>query len=386
MYKFRGLLISLCSLIMSLIALEVFLWLLAPVPDPYEKHYQYVNQYIRKEYPKNYRDVTEMEEALPGADGKNVFSTNNMGFRGDPLVMPKPENEFRVFILGSSIAECYYLDDSKSLDAVLQKELGHQVPESLSVKVYNTGQSANNSDDFISMLVHRVVHLEPDMIIVYGPDLYPPLRGHDYLHYMVDAPQKKFPILHFLATELQIPRRIYYLVKRIAPTREELIETVNLKSQHMETIEKLRSTPLTDEIPQTNIPAYRKNLITIIGTAKAHNIKVVFMTAQSTWNSTIDPEAKKYHLGLFYGDKQFREDYMQDALESYNDALRRLSLEYAVPVFDSVTIMTKSSEYYYDDYHFNKNGAAFAGKHLASFILQAGLIDIEQNFSNTNIK
>lgn len=374
MYKFRGLLISLCSLIVSLIALEIFLWLFAPVPDPYEKYYQYFNQFVRKEYRKNYRDVTELEAALPGADGENVFSTNNMGFRGDYLTMPKPENEFRIFILGSSIAENYYLDDSESLDAVLQKELGKQVPESLSVKVYNAGQSANNSDDFISMLVHRVVHLEPDMIIVYGPDLYPPLRDHDYLHYMGDAPKKKFPLLHFLATEFQIPRRVYYLVKQIAPTDEELIETVTLKSRHMQMIEKLSSIPVSDERPKTNIPAYRKNLITIIGTAKAHKIKVVLMTSQSTWNSTIDPEVKKYHLGLFYGEKQFREDFMQDALESYNDAMRKLSVEYSVPVFDSVKIMPKSTEYFYDDYHFHKKGAYFAGKHLASFILQAGLI------------
>ena len=55
--------------------------------------------------------------------GPNVFTTNNMGFRGDELTMPKPANEFRIFMVGGSTTECLYLDDSKALTRVLQNEL-----------------------------------------------------------------------------------------------------------------------------------------------------------------------------------------------------------------------------------------------------------------------
>ena len=371
---------SLLCIITCIAATEVLLHYFAPIKDPYEKYYQILNQHIKNEGLGRNAKLTdvELEEELPGADGKGVFSTNNMGFRGDYMNVPKPENEYRIFMIGGSTTECFYIDDSKSVDAILQKELQSDINSETSIKVFNAGISGTKSYDHIALLMHRIIHLEPDMIILFLGinDLNAAIYNIDYLHFLKSGPRKKFPVLSFLATEFQIPRRIYYLVKQIAPTEQELFEVISVKSNYLKQIDLLKEKPVTDLTPRTDLRLYSNNIKTIIGAAKAHNVQLVLMTQQSTYNSTVDPTAKEWHWALYYYNKsRFQEDKMHYALESYNDVLRELSREYSVPLFDLARIIPKSSEYFYDDYHFNTKGADFAGRELSSFILQEGIIE-----------
>jgi lysophospholipase L1-like esterase len=101
---------------------------------------------------------------------------------------------------------------------------------------------------------------------------------------------------------------------------------------------------------------------------------MILITQQTTWNSSIDPEAQNWHWQLFRDGVTYREDYMDEALESLNDAMRQIALEHAVPLYDLAKVMPKSLEYFYDDVHFNVKGARTAGTHLAAFILENGLI------------
>jgi lysophospholipase L1-like esterase len=76
-----------------------------------------------------------------------------------------------------------------------------------------------------------------------------------------------------------------------------------------------------------------------------------------------------YRFGVVY-----REDFMDEALESYNDVMRAIAEEHSVPVYDLARSLPKSSDYFYDDVHFNVEGAATAGEGLASFILEKQLV------------
>jgi len=97
----------------------------APLPDPYasEKHPERLNRYIRSELPADLALVTESREGLIGVSGRNPFTTDGHGFRGDALAVAKPAHEYRVFPMGGSTVACLYLDDADSVDAVLQCEL-----------------------------------------------------------------------------------------------------------------------------------------------------------------------------------------------------------------------------------------------------------------------
>jgi lysophospholipase L1-like esterase len=350
----------------------------APVRDPYEA-YKYLNQYIKSEFPPNYLIETEAEDGLPGVQGRHLFTTNNMGYRGDRLSTPKPDDEFRIFIIGGSSTECFYLDDSESIDNILQEQLNTRVAGDGVVKVYNAGKSGDASDDHISMFVHRIVHLDPDMVVIFSGinDLSRPNYDYDYLHYMKGDPRKGYSTLKFLISDFQIGRRFYYLLKRIAPTDRQVLEEITETSNYRAKVARRKSALASNQRPKTELEAYTNNLKTITGVAEAHRIQLIFMTQQSTWNSDIDPQAHNWHWLLYMKGVTYREDFMDEALGLYNDAMRDVAKEHDVPLYDLAAVMPKSLQYFYDDVHFNVKGAFTAGTALASFILENNLIPWE---------
>jgi lysophospholipase L1-like esterase len=301
-----------------------------------------------------------------------------MGFRGDYLETPKPINEFRIFMIGGSTTECFYLDNSQSINAVLQQYLQYHVSFETSIKVYNSGKSGDASDDHISMLAHRIIHLDPDMIIVFSGinDLTRSIYNYDYLHYMKLSSKKYSPILllQFFSTEFHIPRRLYYLLKKVSKTDQEIIQEITLKSDYRSKVELRKSSPISDEKPVVDIRSYKNNLETIAGIARFHKIQLVFITQQTTWNSSVDTNAQYWHWILYRNGKTYREEFMDEALESLNDIMRQISIENSITIYDLVKLIPKSLEFFYDDVHFNVKGASVTGNELGKYIIQSSLI------------
>jgi lysophospholipase L1-like esterase len=279
-------------------------------------------------------------------------------------------------MVGGSTTECIYLDDSDAINRILQTELHEHTSAAIDIKVYSAGQSGQCVDDHISMIVHRLVHLQPDMLIVFCGinDLTKSIFHYDYAHYESTTVAKKYPVFMFVATEFQIPRRLYYVGKRLFATDRETLEEITGRSTYKKKIQLRKSVPESADTPRTDLDSYVNNLKTIIGVAKAHRISLVFITQQTTWNSAVDPEAKNWHWMRYRDGKTYREDLMDEALEGFNNAMRQLGLEDSVPVYDLARRMPKSLEFFYDDVHFNVKGAQTAGKGLASFILEKNLI------------
>lgn len=380
--RFKGLIVTLVTLVLCLLLAEVALRIFAPVRDPYAA-YKYIpssgSLYIRSQFPPDYRLVTQSEPNLPGMEGQKLFTTNNMGFRGDPLIIPKPEDEFRIFMIGGSTTECLYLDDSEAIHSILQRELNKRTENNLSIKVYNAGKSGDASDDHVSMLVHRLVHLEPDMIIVFTGvnDLTRAIYKHDYLHYPSIEDQRKHSLILLGATEFQVFRRIYYLLKRYRPTPRGVIETITQTTNYREKVALRKSVPVSDAQPRTDLKSYEQNLLTIAGVMRAHGIQLVYMTQQTTWNSQSDVRTKDWHWMLYRNGVHYREDIMHQAMESLNDVMREIAREDEIPCYDLARDLPKSLDLFYDDVHFNVRGAETAGVNLADHIFSHQLIQHE---------
>src|SRR5215813_10520342 len=203
--RFAKATLAIATSLICVAALEFALRRVFPVQDPFadlKVPRQEINQYIKSEFPGHLRLVTQAEEGLPGMRGANVFTTNNLGFRGDDLIMPKPANEYRIFMVGGSTTECLYLDDANAINRLLQNELNKPPANNLTVKVYNAGKSGDAIDDHCSMIVHRIVQLQPDLLILLAGinDLGRSAANYDYLHYVQPAPPDRFRFLKFLAT------------------------------------------------------------------------------------------------------------------------------------------------------------------------------------------
>ncbi len=363
-------LLAIATLAGLVLIAELALRVVAPVADPSRPDAQHVsafNPYIRFEYPKGYAAVTEVEPGLPGVEGRHFFTTNAYGFRGDSLVVPKPPREIRIFLVGGSTAECFYLDDADDMARIAQHELA--TTTGADVKMYNVGLSGTASDDHIAIIAQRLVHLEPDAMVVLAGvnDLRRSIQGFDYLHYAsYRAPA--VPLYKRVILSSQIGRRLVYLMRRVDPDPERVLETRTLESDYARKIALQRATPETDAPVRVDTTSYRDNLRTLAGIARAHGFQLVFATHPSTWNSTVDPTARERHWMRVYDGVVYSEVAMDAALEELNDVMRAVAMEDSVPLYDLAREIPKSSEYFYDDCHFNREGARTAGLGLARFI------------------
>ncbi len=373
-YRLATLLLLLTATALPLAFSEMALRRLAPIPDPYHqlKLKNRTNDYIRSEFPRNYHTITTGQSI--GLHGQRHFSINNMGLRGAELVMPKPLDEFRIFIVGGSVVECLALDDSESLDAVLERSLQSLAPKGTRVRVYGAARSGDRIDDHIPMIMQRLVHLEPDAIVLLAGvnDLTASIYQHDYLHFpkaAVDSLDRISPLLllGMFATETQLGRRIHRLVTgfRVLRTEKDVLEEIRLDMDYRDKIQLRQSVPVSDLMPRVDTASYRRNLRSLVGAVRTNRIELVLLTQPSTWNSRVDPVTQAHHWMLYRKGVTYREDRMDAALEALNDEVRALSVAERLPLYDLARDIPKSSTYFYDDVHFLPPGAAFAGTHLA---------------------
>lgn len=355
-------------LLLAEIALRVF----APVADPTRssaEHVSVLNPYIRFEYPRSYAAVTEVEPGLRGIEGRHFFTTNAYGFRGDPLTSPKPAGEYRVFVVGGSTVECFYLDDADDMSRVAQRALSDEAPNR-TVKIYNVGLSGTASDDHIAMIAQRLVHLEPDVIVVLAGinDLRRSIQHYDYLHYVPkQAPSP--PLYRVILMRSQIVRRLAYLVRRISPDPESVLEARTLKSDYMNKIALQKAAPqaATTDVP-IDTTSFRRNLITIVGMVRQNGAVLILGTHPSSWNSTVDDSISDFHWMRLCDGVVYDERSLDAALETLNDVTRTIAKQYSIPLWDLARELPKSSQVFYDDCHFNVAGAQLAGRSLASVL------------------
>ena len=56
--------------------------------------------------------------------------------------------------------------------------------------------------------------------------------------------------------------------------------------------------------------------------------------------------------------------------------MRRVANENSLPIYDLAKSIPKSMDYFYDDFHFNENGAYTAGTGLATYLVGNKLVHI----------
>ncbi len=358
--------ITLPTIMIMLVVIELILRMM-PVDDPYkwfkqDRMSQINCRYIPSQFSPNQKCQFESNEGLPGVDSVITFSTNNYGFRGNNI-KDKKDNCYRIFLVGGSTTECLYIDDKNSPNNKMQNLL-----KDIHAEVYNAGKSGDTSVDHIAMLSHRLVHLKPDLIILLCGlnDLH---RGgrYDYTHRWQggydgnNANSLLFDLKLFL-TDFQIPRRVYYTV------RPNSIETIRFESNYLEAISHLKKLPTNSKEPEANIVAYETNLRSFAGICKQNNIKLILVTQASTWNSKEDSSINNLHWMSFIGEYRYQEEMMEKLLEKYNNIMKKVAFDSNVELYDLSKRVPRTKEYFYDDCHFNNNGADFYASELSDFI------------------
>lgn len=366
-------LITLPTILVMLIIVELALGWVAPVADPFDRYKNpnpIQSNYIESQFKPNSKFTFEIEKRLPNMDSVVVFSTNNMGFRGDSIINPKPQDEYRIFIVGGSTSENLFIDDSWSLERKVQQALQDSI-KNKSVKVYNAGKSGDGSPDHLAMLAHRIIHLQPDLVVLFPGinDLNRLFGGYDYMHFpTVNESEKRSTIqsLKFFLSNFQVFRR---LINVINPEKPDARTSIFLKTNYEDKVKEVMALPLVENLPDADYGMFRRNILSFAGILNANDIEMLLLTQTHTWGDISDEFLKTNHWMLGVGNVRYPESKMAEALGQINTILQNIAFEQEIPLLDLEKEIPKTSEYYYDDCHFNKGGISKSAELISASIL-----------------
>ena len=115
---------------------------------------------------------------------------NSKGTLGPEFMMPKPKGELRIVCVGDSTVEGYGVEPDETFPCYLEEILRKNIqllPEYRTVKVINGGIGSHNSAFSLSYLAFRLLHFNPDVVIIkssyndYLPYIIPGMT-YDYTH------------------------------------------------------------------------------------------------------------------------------------------------------------------------------------------------------------
>jgi len=118
-----------------------------------------------------------------------TININNEGFRGLDIQREKPDDTYRIFMVGGSTAFGYGTSsDQNTIPAHLQKKF-NQVNLEKSVEVINAGIFGYNSNDEMNLVKNKLVHYDPDLVIIFdgSNDIFRPYNDTLNVHDLGDV-------------------------------------------------------------------------------------------------------------------------------------------------------------------------------------------------------
>ena len=152
---FFNIILLMVSFIVALLIGELFLRLFNPQPI--------VPRYIEMSSYGIRKNIGNVRGEMITAEYQHRFNTNSQGFRGNvEYLKKKPENIFRIIVLGDSVTLGHGVDDAETFSAIIEKNLSLQKP----VEVINMGISGFGTVEELIQLRNCGFLYSPDLIIV----------------------------------------------------------------------------------------------------------------------------------------------------------------------------------------------------------------------------
>lgn len=277
--------------------------------------------------------------------GKNKYSINSLGFRGDEVSLAKKDGTFRIICVGGSttFGGAGLSDNYHTYPYVLQKMLKERFPRE-EIEVINAGVAAYSSAENLVNLELRLLDLKPDMVIINqgindaGIRTFPSVFGfhNDYSHY-------RKPL--YLSEEgkfrgfLRKHSSLYILFAGLAENQEE--RTITYHTRWHDPERYIVNSPWnilkdTSEKPDTSY-AFRRNTEIMAKLLKSYNIKVILVT-DPHYTRLVDKTWDRY-------------------IRQHNETVRDISAKYGIPLADLEDRMMRENLFIADGIHMTDEGA-----------------------------
>ncbi len=344
------------------------------------------NYYLR---PPHFSTVFKPNhQIMPGIIGPSEFVTNSKGIRGDELT---PAHTYRILAIGGSTTECLYLDQAETWTQLLQDSLNKSAFNG-KLWIGNAGVSGHNTRHHLTAMQYLPLEkMRIDAILVMAGvnDFSVRLsRGENYDPDFLARPDADAALLHdtfrgslYADPDMPLFKRtaIWHVMRKLKHIAGQ--EKVQDKTGEIYlTWRKHRSEAKTilNELPDLSaaLEEYARNINRMIDLARQKSIQLIFMTQPSMWRADLTEELES--LLWFGGTGDFQRQsgnayYSPGALargmEKYNEVLLEICRKRKVACIDLASILPKNASVFYDDVHFNENGARKVADILAKCFL-----------------
>ena len=124
----------------------------------------------QKQICDNYRDIAYLtgidRQILPNQENKTIH-INNFGMRGPDITQDKPNDTYRIFIIGgSTVYGSGSTSDKTTIPGFLQEKIDNSGIDQ-KVQVINAGIMGSTSIEEVHRIKNDLVNFDPDMIIIY---------------------------------------------------------------------------------------------------------------------------------------------------------------------------------------------------------------------------
>lgn len=289
---------------------------------------------------------------LRGLDSQVRHTKNKLGFRGPDL--PDDTTILRIFCIGGSTTECFYLNDGDDWPAVMASELKRKIPGS-KFWVNNAGLDGHSTRGHEVLLRDHVGRLKPDYIIF--------LVGCNDLAAAGFNPFEQYNLLNNMPHYHRFEVYQLYLNFRLA--REAKKRGIGHQDVN------LNNWPVADTagwrhsmVSATDLADYKLRLHSLAALCKMYGAKPVFVTQPCLLADQKDPVT-----GVYLGACRYNESsglHYRARLDRINAETVAFCAEQGYRCIRADKMLSSSSAHYYDFFHYTKSGAAEMGKIVAA--------------------
>lgn len=314
--------------------------------------------------PANLDLVIEVSsENIPGIEGPQHITTDSQGFRtGHRVIRYDDQTPYRIFAIGASTTEQAYLDDARTWTWLLEANLSALL--SRPVEVINTGVAGLRMVHHLATQEH-VEDLNPDLLLW--------LVGINDWNRQVTR--------HFDAD----PRFAKSLRSRLRDRFQRSVAFtfyqiyIALPQKSTLTVRDAHFTAMTDRAKRPDVVRYLPAAVSEdFAQAMA---RLAQRCHQAFYRCMLMTQPNAYALDAPTSERRYfrltppGRSYTLD-LESlvhiarlYNDFVRNLAAKEKLPLCDLEAVVPKGTEAFYDEAHFNTNGARIVADALTACIV-----------------
>lgn len=355
-------------LVFVLVGSELFLRLLLPAPQGYHVWPPYLHAVFNP-----------TDEATPGISGPGHFIVNGLGLRADE---PWPDRQRTVYVFGGSTTADVYLDQDEAWVHLLQTYLNEK-PGQKRTWVGNLARSSLAS-------LHNLLQFQYLMPDLPRADLFVDLIGvndlqlalkSSYLPEMTDETHLSWTFAEMPPTGLLGHFAVARFYERMMDWRRKAAigAQQNSTADGFVAWRRCRQTAPAENLVQTlpdlteALAGYRRNLNLLVDRAAAYGAPIVFLTQPAMWQATMDPADAALLLaggvgpnGVWCSEQRYyAPSVLAEGLERYNRVTLEVCRERGLFCIDLAKLVPKSRATFYDDMHYNEQGARAVARAVA---------------------